>query len=118
MAHVLRQTGNLDEALALYKQTIQEWREFGHRGAVAHQLECIAFIAKASEQGEHAAKLLGAADALREVSSSPMTPNERMAYDRELAELRTGLEEQLFAALWEEGRSMTMEEAIDLALEA
>ena len=117
MAHVLRQTGNLEEALALYEQTIQEWREFGHRGAVAHQLECFAFIAKAKEQGERAVKLLGAAEALREVSDSPMTPHERMTYNREVAELRAGLDEELFAALWTEGRSMTMEEAIAFALE-
>jgi hypothetical protein len=117
MAHVLRQTGNLEEALALYKQTIQEWQEFGHRGAVAHQLECLAFIAKAKEQGERAVQLMGAAEALREASSSPMTPKERTVYEREVAELRTGLDERVFAALWAEGRSLTMEQAIDLALE-
>jgi tetratricopeptide (TPR) repeat protein len=116
VAHVLRQSGNLDEALALYLTTIQEWREFGHRGAVAHQLECLAFIAKAKEQGEHAVRLMGAAEALREVSSSPMTPNEHMLYDREVAELRTGLDEPVFAALWAEGRKMTMDQAVAYAL--
>ena len=117
VAHVLQQMGHLDEALALYCVTIQEWREFGHRGAVAHQLECFGFIAKAKEQGERAIKLVAAAEALREVSSSPMTPNERMLYDREVAELRTGMDEQVFSALWAEGRSMTMEQAIEYALE-
>src|ERR1044071_1654796 len=99
VAHVLRQYGNFEEALALYKTTLQEWREFGHRGAVAHQLECLAFIAKAQEQGERAVRLMGAAESLREVSSSPMTPNEHMLYDRQVAELRTGLDEPVFAAL-------------------
>jgi tetratricopeptide (TPR) repeat protein len=47
MAHAARQLGNFEEALALYRETIQEWQEIGHRGAVAHQLECFAFIAKA-----------------------------------------------------------------------
>jgi predicted ATPase/class 3 adenylate cyclase len=116
VAHVLRQSGNLEEARDLYKTTIQEWRDFGHRGAVAHQLECLAYIAKAKEQGEHAVRLMGAAAALREVSSSPMTPNEQTLYDRELAELRTGLDEPDFAALWAEGRNMTMDQAIAYAV--
>jgi len=117
VAHVLRRYGIIEEALGLYKATIQEWREFGHRGAVAHQLECLAFIAKAKEQGERAVRLMGAAEALREVSRSPMTPNEHMLYDREVAELRTGLDKPVFAALWAEGRSMTMDQAIAYAVD-
>jgi hypothetical protein len=117
VAHVLRGSGIIEEALGLYKATIQEWREFGHRGAVAHQLECLAFIAKAKEQGERAVRLMGAAEALREVSRSPMTPNEHMLYDREVAELRAGLDEPVFAALWAEGRTMTMDQAIAYAVD-
>ena len=113
----MRQYGNLEEALALYKTTLQEWREFGHRGAVAHQLECLAFIAKAQDQGERAVRLMGAAETLREVSSSPMTPNEHTLYDKEVAELRASLDEPEFVALWAEGRTMTMDQAIAYALE-
>ena len=63
-----RQLGNFEEALALYRETIPDWQEIGHRGAVAHQLECFAFIAKAQEQGERAVKLMSAAEALRAAS--------------------------------------------------
>ena len=89
MAHVARQIGNYQEALALYRETLPDWQKMGHRGAVAHQLECFAFIAKAQEQGERAVKLMSAAEALREASSSPRTPQERIEYDRELAGLRS-----------------------------
>ena len=116
MAHAARQLGNFEEALALYRETIQEWQEIGHRGAVAHQLECFAFIAKAQEQGARAVKLMSAAEALREVSSSSMTPQERLEYERELAELRAGMDEKTFTSLWAEGQSMNMEQAIDFAL--
>jgi predicted ATPase len=117
MAHVARQIGNYKEALALYRETLPDWQKMGHRGAVAHQLECFAFIAKAQEQEERAVKLISAAEALREVSSSPRTPQERIEYDRELAGLRAGMDEKTFNLLWEEGRSMNMEQAIELALE-
>ena len=117
MAHIWRQIGNYEEALALYRETLPDWQKIGHRGAVAHQLECFAFIAKAQEQGERAVKLMSAAEALREASSSPMTPQERIEYDREVAGLRAGMDEKTFASLWAEGRSMTMEQAIEYALD-
>jgi hypothetical protein len=75
------------------------------------------FIAKAREQGERAVKLLSAADALREISNSPRTPQETLEYERELAGLRAGMDETMFHFLWAEGRSMDMDEAVDFALE-
>ena len=116
MAHVARQRGNYEEALALYRETLPDWQKIGHRGAVAHQLECMAFIAKAQEQGERALKLMSAAEALRAASSSPRTPQERIEYERELAGLRAGMDEKTLDLLWAEGQSMNMEQAIDLAL--
>ena len=117
MAHAARQMGRYKEALALYRETLPDWQKIGHRGAVAHQLECFAFIAKAQEQGERAVKLMSAAQALREASSSPRTPQEQIEYDGELAGLRAGMEEKTFDLLWAEGGFMNMEQAIELALE-
>lgn len=116
MAHAAREMGNYDEALALYRETLPEWQQIGHRGAVAHQLECIAFIARAREQGERAVKLLGAAEALREASNSPRTPQEDITHRQEVAVLRAGMSAEIFASLWAEGRSMSMEQAIEFAL--
>jgi hypothetical protein len=117
MAHFLRQTGNLTEALAVYRETIVAYQDMGHRGAIAHQLECFAFIAIAQEQAERAVKLFGAAQALREISDNLMTPKERSEYDRYVVGLRAGMDEAVFAQLWVEGRTMMMEDAIEFALE-
>jgi predicted ATPase len=116
MAHAARQLGNFEEALSLYRETIQEWQEIGHRGAVAHQLECFAYIAKAKEEGERAVKLISAANVLREVSNSLRTPQESIEYDRELAELQAGMDEDAFNLHWTEGQSMNIEQAIEYAL--
>lgn len=117
MAHVARQMGNNQEALALYRETLPDWQKIGHRGAVAHQLECMAFIAKAREQGERAVKLMSAAESLRDASRSPRTPKEEIEYDRELAGLRLGMDENTFSLLWAEGQSMSMDQAVDLAMD-
>ena len=116
VAHAARQLGNFKEALALYRETIQEWQEIGHRGAVAHQLECFAFIAKAQEEGERAVTLMSAAEALRRASNSPRTPQEGIEYDKELAGLRAGLDENTFNLHWADGLSMSMDQAIEYAL--
>ena len=116
LAHVLREHGELDEPLAIYKEVILGWVELGHRAAVAHELECIAFIFRRKGQAHRAANLLGAAEALRQAIDSSMTDIEGVEYDREVSALRTQLDEAAFTTSWSEGRAMTMDEAITLAL--
>jgi tetratricopeptide (TPR) repeat protein len=118
LAHVLRHEGNHHQAIPAYQETIKEWQRLGHRAAVAHQLECLAFIAKALEQAEKAVKLLGAAEALRQRIEIDMNPLERQEYEMEVADLKANMDENEFSSLWAEGRGMTMDEAIELALDA
>ena len=117
LAHLDRYEGQLEKAEAAYRETILEWKRLGHRAAVAHQLECFASIAQAREDGARAARLYGAAEALREKIAIPMTPKEKTEYDRQVANLRAGMDEKAFAAAWAEGHAMSMEQAIAYALE-
>ncbi len=117
LGHVERQSGNLTQAQLIYKETIKGWQDLGNRSAVAHELECFAFLAIHDEEPERAAKLFGAAEALREKIQSPMTDYERVEYDQSVARLRAILAEAEFNALWTEGRAMTMGQAIAYALE-
>jgi tetratricopeptide (TPR) repeat protein len=117
IAHSLRQIGRLEEAGLIYRETLAAYQNYGHRGAIAHQLECFAFISTTKEQGERAVKLLSAANALRERVNSRRTPQEQMEYEKQIADLRAGLGEESFDRCWADGRSMTMEQAIQLALE-
>ena len=116
LAHILRREGNYIEAIPAYQETIKEWQRMGHRSAVAHQLECLAFIAKAMEQPDQAARLLGAAEALRQKIEIDMTPSEREEYEKEVADLKANMNEREFNTLWAEGKSMTMEQASQFAL--
>jgi tetratricopeptide (TPR) repeat protein len=115
-AHMQRLEGHYDKAASMYRETILEWQRLGHRAAVANQLECFAFIAKFHEQVERAIRLLGAAEGLREIIKIPMSEMEQVEYDREVTDLKANSEEKEFASLWAEGKSMTMEQAIQLAL--
>ncbi len=117
LAHIERYEGHYQQAKAMYQESIVEWKRIGHRAAIAHQLECFASIAKVEEQGQRAAHLFGAAEALREKIDIPMTAVEHIEYEREIADLKTGMDEKVFTSAWAEGRAMSMEQAIGLALE-
>ena len=116
IAHELRQAGIIEEAVKHYRRTIRLWQDFGHRAAVAHQLECFSFIAAEQEQYARATKLFGAAEALREISNSIRTPVEQKEFEEASANLQSRLSKNEFNQVWKVGSSLTMEQAIELAL--
>jgi len=117
LAHILREHGEIEEPLAIYREVILGWRELGHRAAVAHELECMAFIFRRNGEPGRAVRLLGAAEALRRLIGSTMTELERAEYEGEVDALRARLGESAFADAWGAGRELTMDQAIALALD-
>jgi predicted ATPase len=117
LAHLERKLGNQAEALEYYRETILAFRDMGQTGAVAHQLECFGFIALAQDEQERALQLFAAANALREKSGTPMTPDEQTYFDEQLNNLRAKMNLKRFDSAWSKGQAMRMEQAIDLAVE-
>jgi tetratricopeptide (TPR) repeat protein len=115
LGHALRRGGRLPQAIAIYRETIGGWVHLGHRGAVANQLENFAFVAIALGNGERAARLLGAADAIREAAAQPRAFDEEPEYDRELRRLHEELDDATFSAAWEAGTRLTYADAVALA---
>lgn len=62
--------------------------------------------------------LLGAAEALRVLANSAMTPVERVEYDALVAALRVKVSDDKFKQRWNAGRTMNMDQAVEYALEA
>ena len=116
LGHVARALGNITEAKELYKQTLTRFQDQGHRPAIAHQLESFAFIAIRQEEPERAAKLFGAAEALRERINAQMLELESIEYTNAVIRIRSLLDETDFNSLWAQGRALTMEQAIKFAL--
>jgi predicted ATPase/class 3 adenylate cyclase len=116
IAHLERRAGNLDTALAHYRRTLVVWQEMGMGGAVAHQLECIAYVAGAMGQALLAARLLGAASSLRASTGSPMTQPESEEFSRENDRLRRHMGEATHEDAWTAGQTLTAEQAVASAL--
>jgi hypothetical protein len=117
LGHLERRLGNLDAALGYYRETILAFRDIGQLGAVCHQLECLGFIALEKSQPERALQLFAAANVLREKRGTPMTPDEQLYFEEQLTILREEMDEVKFEQAWSKGRRMTMEQAIEFALE-
>ena len=118
LAHLERRRGNFAGALEYYRETILAFRDIAQTGAVSHQLECFGFIALEENRDERALQLFAAASALREQRGTPMTPDEELYFAEQLTGLREKLDEKQFEQAWSNGRGMTMEQAIEFALEA
>jgi hypothetical protein len=116
LGHVARITGKTAEAKELYRQSLRHFQDQGNRAAIAHELECFAFLAIAEEEPQRAANLLGAAEALRERIKASMQYLEHLEYEDAITRLRTMLMEEELNSLWTEGRTFSMEQAIKFAL--
>src|SRR5919109_2715221 len=88
------------------------WEEGMVRPSITWSLE--AFAARfGTLDPDRAARLWGAAQALRQALGWPLPPHEREECDRQRDALRDALGEEAFAALSAEGRTMTLEQAME-----
>jgi ATP/maltotriose-dependent transcriptional regulator MalT len=116
LGHALRRGGELDEAAALYGETIRHWQRLGNRAAVANQLESLAFLALARNEYQRSAQILGAAEVVRTAVDAPMLPFEEIEYAESIKALHAALEPAAFDKAWRQGAEMPMNEAIDFAV--
>jgi tetratricopeptide (TPR) repeat protein len=109
---------DLRAAASWYAAGLSTFQQHGRVSGYPWLLEKIAGLAVARGRGRRAARLLGAADALRESVGEPLPPADRADYyERQLLTVRSQLSEEVFAAAWEQGRALTPEQAIAEALE-
>ncbi|HEY8743065.1 MAG TPA: tetratricopeptide repeat protein [Chloroflexota bacterium] len=104
------------DAEALFRQSLQAWRELGNSRGAALCLTGLAGFAATEKQAARAARLFGAAEAIREASGAVLEPPDRVLYDRNVAATRVALGKQGSRTLWVEGRAMALEDAIAYAL--
>jgi non-specific serine/threonine protein kinase len=105
-----------DLAGGLLKEGLALDREVGNWAYGAYCLEGFAGLAGARAQGERAAQLWGAAEALRTNIGAPVPPDARPYYERSMAAARARLGEEAWEAAFAEGEAMGLEEAVEYAL--
>jgi len=118
LAHLALREGTYGRAAALFQQSLTSWRDMTDPLGIAMGLAGVAWAASARGHAERAARLFGADDALRERIGCLVFPLWQAEHERWLAAARAGLGDAAFDAAWSDGRAMSLEQAIDYALEA
>jgi ATP/maltotriose-dependent transcriptional regulator MalT len=116
LGHLAQRRGDLPTALALHRQGLALARDLADPRRIAYTLEYLVNVVVAAGHGEQAARLLGAATALREAIGAPRPSVERTLNEQAVAEARGMLGEEAWVAAFAAGRAMTLAEAIAEAL--
>ena len=112
---VARAEDDLKRSAVLFEEALQLHREIGDRYGITVLLEAIGGLrAKAGRHCE-AVRLLGAAQALRDANGYVRMLPESARHDADLALVRDALSDERVRSGWEEGRRLSIEEAVTAA---
>src|SRR6516165_5596280 len=97
-------------AITLLRRSLELHDELRDRWRMSSVLEDLAAITLALDQARPAARLLGAAEAIRDAIGTVIAPCERPQHLQTAAAVRTALGEETFAAARQQGMLATMDE--------
>jgi predicted ATPase/DNA-binding XRE family transcriptional regulator len=105
--------GDIQQAAALHRESLDIFARLGDRRGMARALEGVASAAMA-DQPVRAAKLFGAASALRKAIRAD--PGESVSIEGMVAELRQQLGVEAFDVAWRAGIDLSLERALALSV--
>ena len=114
---VTLEQGHYDRATARFKESLALLKEQENKSDLAACLEGLARVAGMRGQPVPAARLWGAAEAIRASIGTPLTARERETNEGAVTAARAQLDEAAWQAAWSEGRAMALEQAIAYAAE-
>jgi predicted ATPase/class 3 adenylate cyclase len=118
LAMIAFEQGRVEDALALGKQNLLACRDLGSLHGIAQSLcRSASTFAVLAGKADTAARLLSCFEALREQVGVSEAWVARMN-EQTLSVIRARLDEGAFAEAWEQGRALTIDEAVALALES
>lgn len=117
LAHVYRMRGDFVQATLIFNRAMAIRLKYNDEGMLAWGFEFYAILATMQRQAERAARLWGAAYALRKSINFPRFPVQR-DYAPYEQEARTLLDAETFAQLFAEGGAMPLLKAAEYAMTA
>jgi non-specific serine/threonine protein kinase len=116
LGKIARAEGDLARAAALYTESLTlRWERVGDKVGIAGSLRGLASIASLSGVYDRAARLYGAAEAVREAIAAP-APRHHSLSEQAMANARSALGEAAFMAAWNRGRALSLTDAVAEAL--
>jgi predicted ATPase/class 3 adenylate cyclase/Tfp pilus assembly protein PilF/DNA-binding XRE family transcriptional regulator len=118
LGRIAHTRGDYGQAASLHQEGILISHGIGAAHDAAAGLEELAWTTAARGHYKRAALLGGAAEALRQDLGMRLPRNQQAGHAEAVGAMRAVLGEEAFAAAWAEGRALSLEEAIALALAA
>jgi uncharacterized protein HemY len=116
LGNIAVERGEFAKAHLLFEESMGLRSELGNRASIAEMLDAIAVLHMRENSAMRAVQLWSAAQRLRAETDCVLTTGEREAREREISAARRAVSEADFEISWEEGRAMTLEQAIEFAL--
>ena len=113
---VSRHNGQIERSLEYLRESLAVLRPEDERSFVSRSLEELSKTLVLSRNGELAATLFGAAEALRESLGAAILASRYPEYERAVSEARELVGERRFTDAWIHGRSLHRDAAIELAV--
>ncbi len=112
LGNLARDQGNYQEANSRYRESLSIVAEYNDRWALAYLLEDMARLACLQGHSDRTLRLIGAADALRQVIGAPRSSAEQQKLDSVLETARNALGESNAMTFLNEGQAMNFEAAL------
>ena len=116
MAYAVLRQGEIQQAREMFSESMQSTQTTGLVIALVFAIEGLASLHVNQGQPERAARLFAWADATREKMGDQRPPVEQASVEHDLAVIHSKLNKTTFERLWAEGDTLTMEQAIKIAL--
>jgi ATP/maltotriose-dependent transcriptional regulator MalT len=117
MAQVVAEEGDYNTARSLLSEGLRIRYQQGTKRGVADSMRALAVVEKEQADPGRLVRLLAASEALSLALGVPISERERQRYEPWLERARTMLGPEEFDAAWGEGKALTIEKAVALALE-
>ena len=104
--------GDLALARTYLEEVLSILRQIGDERSATNSLEFFARLMAQLQHWEQAARLLGAAAALRQETGVPVPQSECEGYDRLLSSVRHALGDKGYSQFFADGRAMGLEAAM------
>ena len=112
LGDVARAQGEIAQAADLLRDCLTLAVELASPASIADAFAGLVGVAATAGQAERAARLCGQVAALLAANDLAQSPINCATYDRNVAVARAQLDEPNWAAAWEEGRAMSLEQAV------
>jgi predicted ATPase len=107
--------GDVEAARARLREAVKHAAVPDNRESLGRALEALAAVTVTAGEPELAATLFGAADGVRRSIGAGVWMTDRASHDQTAAQLRTQLGDATYTAATDRGRSLTVDEVLELA---